>query len=86
MAVYVTEADNATDREFIVAEISKSWVDGCDVPGPNAGLLLGQQFENVIEINRQRGYELHQFTLSQVLTGPDGLLETVIAVFRRARV
>jgi len=65
--------------EFIVAEVSKNWHrDRNSTDG-----LLCEQFEEVIEVNRQRGYLLHQFALSQVMVSPDELTETIIAVFRR---
>lgn len=65
---------------FIVAEVSKNWIAGSSPSGPR---LICQLFEAVLETNRQRGYELHSFTLHRLLTGPDELNETIIAVFRR---
>jgi hypothetical protein len=64
------------EPEFIVAEIVKTW------PQTSPGLLC-HRFEDVIEVNRRRGYELHAFTLSQLMTDPGTLTETIIAVFRR---
>lgn len=71
--------------EFIVAEVSKTWRGRRQhkYPQPAAADCLCGRFEHVIERNRQRGYELHSFDLSQVMTGEDELTETIIAVFRR---
>ena len=69
---------------FIVAEISKSWINGeavSDTP------ILAVSFERVIEVNRQRGYRLHSFQLHQLMVSraddvmADHLVETIIAVF-----
>lgn len=68
--------------EFIVAEVSKSWVNGKDVCGPTEGLLLSECFERIIEANRQRGYLLHFFSLCHTVVNPECLNETIIAVFR----
>lgn len=68
-----------TPEPFIVAEISKNWIDGRSVlPTP----LLAQQFEAIININAARGYELVTFQLHRLMTGPEELNETIIAVFR----
>lgn len=64
---------------FIVAEVSKNWVNGEELePG-----LLSERFEIIIEVNRQRGYRLYQFELNRMWTGPGELNETIIAVFER---
>jgi|GEM_PF-6073079 len=65
--------------EFIVAEVSKNWHREREPAGP----LLCQHFEEVIEVNQQRGYLLYQFALNQVMVSPDEMNETIIAVFRR---
>lgn len=65
--------------EFIVAEVSKNWLRNLDSPG-----FLSERFEEVIEVNRQRGYLLYQFALNQVMVSADEMTETIIAVFRRA--
>lgn len=62
---------------FIVAEVSKTWIDGT----AESPLLLCERFERVIEVNRQRGYRLHSFTLHQLMTDSHQLVETIIAVF-----
>ena len=64
---------------FIVAEVSKNWVDGCEL---EAG-LLAERFEQIITVNRRRGYRLQSFALHRVMTGPATLNETIIAVFER---
>jgi hypothetical protein len=67
--------------QFIVAEISKNWSDGREM-APTG--LVSTQFEQVIEVNRRRGYRLHSFQLHRMMTtaaqGPV-LNETVMAVF-----
>lgn len=65
---------------FIVGEVSKNWRQGQPLAGP---LLLAQLFEQMIEVNRQRGYRLHSFSLHRYLTAPDELNETIIAVFEQ---
>ena len=68
--------------QFIVAEVSKNWINGAPVTDNG---LLSQIFERVIEVNRQRGYRLYSFSLHRLMTGPDELMnemnETIIAVF-----
>lgn len=64
-------------KPFIVAEVSKTWVDGREIePG-----LLCEYFEVVINVYYQRGYRLLTFSLNRVMTRPDELNETIIAVF-----
>lgn len=65
---------------FIVAELSKNWIDG--VALVDNGLLC-QLFEQCIEHNRQRGYRLHSFQLHRMMTGERELNETIIAVFEQ---
>jgi hypothetical protein len=61
----------------IVAEISKNWQGGVELePG-----LLSERFEYAINENRRRGYRLDQFQLHRLMTGPDTINETIIAVF-----
>lgn len=64
---------------FIVAEISKNWLNGAS----GDSLLICQKFELVIETNRARGYILHSFQLNRLMTGPLSMNETIIAVFQR---
>ena len=66
---------------FIVAEISKNWIGGRERT-PGSG-LLAEQFEDVIAHNAARGYRLVQFQLHRLITRPDELNETIIAVFER---
>lgn len=63
---------------FVVAEVSKSWVDGAHVGTP---YLLAELFEHVIAVNLQRGYVLHSFDLHRLMTRPNEINETIIAVF-----
>lgn len=68
------------DTRFVVAEISKNWYQG---HSQEKG-LLAERFEAVIEINHRRGYRLQSFSLHRLMTGPEFLNETIIAVFERA--
>lgn len=70
----------SADR-FIVAEVSKNWIDGRELH-PGSG-LLAQRFEHVINHNDARGYRLLTFQIHRAMTGPDELNETIIAVFER---
>jgi hypothetical protein len=69
-----------SDR-FIVAELSKNWIGGQELT-PGSG-LLAEQFERVIATNHARGYRLLTFQLHRLMTKPDELNETIIAVFER---
>lgn len=68
-----------TEPKFIVAEVSKGWIDGC-----HAGELsiLSQRFEEVINVNWERGYRLVDWRLSQLCNGNE-MTETIIAVFKK---
>lgn len=69
---------------IIVAEITRAWVNGQGV-----GMMISERFELVLNWNRERGYRLQSFVLSQLLTpgidaGDDPTLtETIVAVFER---
>lgn len=69
------------DEPIIVAEVSKNWRQGLEVT-PGSG-LIAQQFERVCVVNYGRGYRLRSFQLHRMMTGPDALNETIIAVFER---
>lgn len=64
-------------KHRIVAEISKSWVNG--VPKTDTE-LISARFEDVIETNDRRGYRLESWKFSQVMLTPV-MSETIIAVF-----
>lgn len=66
-------------NEMIVAEISKNWTNG---QSPTLR-LISEQFEDVIEINFQRGYKLHSFKINVYAPFPHTINETIIAVFER---
>lgn len=74
-------------NQFIVAEVSKNWQRAEYIGDTNhlaeAGLLLSNQFEKVIEVNRQRGYVLHSFQIHRLMTNSDVMNETIIAVFEK---
>jgi hypothetical protein len=65
---------------FIVAEVSKNWIDGTDT-SPTG--LLAEQFERVLNINHARGYRLLQFQIHRQMVGAHEMNETIIAVFER---
>lgn len=78
-------------RPYIVAELSTNWRDGwaVDVDGLHrtAQALraadqtpLSVKFEQVINLNRQRGYLLSTFQLHRMMVD-EILNETIIAVF-----
>jgi len=67
------------NAQFVVAEISKNWIDGQSLEKG----LLAERFEAVIELNRQRGYRLQSFSLHRLMTGPNAMNETIVAVFER---
>lgn len=67
---------------FIVAEISKNWINGREQT-PGSG-LIAQQFEFIINANASRGYRLVTFSLHRMMTRDiEELNETIIAVFER---
>lgn len=68
------------NEQYIVAEISKNWRNGLAVV---ANGTLAQLFEGVILVNAERGYHLKQFQLHRMMTGPDEMNETIIAVFEQ---
>ena len=69
------------DDKFIVAEISKNWINGAEAR-PGSG-LLSEQFELVIQTNHRRGYKLLQFQMHRFMVNFDEMNETIIAVFER---
>jgi hypothetical protein len=68
-------------QKFIVAEITKNWEHGADLSMP----ILSQKFEQVINVNEERGYSLYSWRFNQVETtaesGGKVITETIIAVF-----
>lgn len=68
-----------TDR-FIVAEASKSWVRGAPI---SDSPLISQSFEEIINVNYERGYRLHSFQHNTTYINDDEMNETIIAVFER---
>lgn len=75
-----TTKRDASELKFIVAEVTTNWPKPWPVP---AGEMLSGQFELVIEHNRRRGYRLHSFQVSRLMTGADQMNETIIAVFEK---
>jgi hypothetical protein len=78
----MTHATETPTTPFIVAEISKNWINGSGVTGTP---LLAVQFEHVVNINHARGYRLHSFQIDRYSPEPGALNETLIAVFERMR-
>lgn len=77
-------ADTMDDRtlgRFIVAEVSKNWADGEELH-PEMG-LIAQRFEHIINVNAARGYKLLTFSLHRLMTSPNEMNETIVAVFER---
>lgn len=72
-------APTSPERNFIVAEITKTWEQGCF---PRR--LISEDFDTVVNVNDGRGYDLLQFSHSSIISG-DGKQqqETIVAVFRR---
>lgn len=67
---------------YIVGEVSKNW--NTRSPGIIPPYELIQKlFERMIEVNVARGYTLHSFQLHRLMTSPDEMNETIIAVFER---
>ena len=76
----------------IVAEITRNW-DGEEVDQKSLNRPpLSKQFEQVIDVNAQRGYSLESWRLTTTYTSersssvgriyvPAGIVETIIAVF-----
>jgi len=63
--------------KFIVAEVSKSWTDPTTIKE-----ILSQKFEQVVNVNYDRGYKLVDWNISSVVH--EGVLtETIIAIFER---
>lgn len=63
-------------QRFIVAEITKNW----DSETPVSDLLC-QRFEEVININSARGYNLIDWKITSA-ANKDVLTETIIAIFQ----
>lgn len=68
---------------FIVGEVSKNWIGGAELH-PEKG-LIAEQFEVLINVNAARGYRLVTFSLHRLITNPDQMNETIIAVFEEVK-
>jgi transcriptional regulator with XRE-family HTH domain len=77
----VGATDPPRGDRFLVAELSKNWIGGLEVM-PGSG-LIAQQFERVLAHHHARGYRLLTFQLHRLMTQPDELNETILAVFER---
>lgn len=67
-------------KEFIVGEVTKNYR-----PGETVTEYISEKFEEIIEENLQRGYELHSFSHSSVL-GAYEQQKSIVAVFRKMEV
>ena len=63
--------------EMIVAEVSKSWPAVITEPID----IISKRFEEVIRVNRERGYKLNSWQLSAASPSRGIMVETIIAVF-----
>ena len=80
--------DDADAGDVIVAEISRNWNPGFDMERAQA--LIGQDFQNVIRVNGERGYRLSSWKLSASTPGvavgslsASQVNETIVAVFEK---
>lgn len=69
------------EQQFIVAELSKNWVNG--YPYDGCQITISQLFEQVLNVNGARGYRLLSFQLHRVCPDAESLNETIIAAFER---
>ena len=70
--------------ERIVAEVTRNW----GVKGDESKTTLSERFEDVIEVNKWRGYKLESWQFCQVVVPvyPNAfptMTETIVAVFVR---
>lgn len=63
---------------FIVGEVSCSYINGRPVSDVAP---IARSFELLVNHNYERGYRLLSFSLHRLMTRPDELNETIIAVF-----
>ena len=70
----------APDLPFIVGEVSCSYINGQPV---SSVAPIARSFEHLVNHNHQRGYRLVSFALHRMMTRPDELNETIIAVFTK---
>jgi hypothetical protein len=66
-------------KKRIVAEITRNWI-ACK-PEPEVKPLISQEFERIISVNAERGYELESWKFNQFISFGSSLTETIIAVF-----
>lgn len=79
-------------RAFIVAEVSRNYTNASqhsehgELSPLDEGPPISALFEDIIETNRQRGYDLHEWRLgsNSMLVGMFGIQnETIVAIFKR---
>lgn len=68
------------EPRFIVGEVSCSYIGGVPV-SPVAP--IARSFEMLVNVNHDRGYRLVSFSLHRLMTRPDELNETILAVFEQ---
>lgn len=76
--VFQLEEGELKERRFIVAEISKNYLNGMPA---FATPPLSIAFEEIVNVNAQRGFRLVQFQLHRMMVNATDLNETIIAVF-----
>ena len=72
--------DTIPTEPFIVGEVSCSYVNGLPISDVAP---IARSFERLVNHNHQRGYRLVTFSLHRMMTRPDELNETIMAVFER---
>ncbi len=67
------------DKKYIVAEVTKNWSSKS-----NDSNIISQKFEEVIQVNLERGYELQNWKFTTVVfPQTQAITETIIAVFKK---
>jgi hypothetical protein len=67
------------EQEFIVAEITKNWINSKPADGDD---LIRHRFETVLAVNKSRGYLLKEWRFSTAMFS-GVLTETIIAIFQK---
>ncbi len=64
-------------KKYIVAEVTKNWTSKS-----NDSNIISQKFEEVIQVNLERGYVLQDWKFTTVVfPQTQAITETIIAVF-----
>ncbi len=78
------DASIAAQSPYIVAETSKTWIEGAILDGNH----MAKSFEEIIETNARRGYCLHSwnYQMAAISGEPPQIVETIVAVFAKEQV